>query len=133
MPLPPALFDGIGFSEMLVIAFIAILVFGGRLPDALRNVGRGYAKFRKGIHDVSRPLRDEIQRATTLPPETFTPALPRPAAPPPAAPGAPSAPYDVAVPAHPSGDLTNAGPPPSPAPAAPISRPSAFDDEPPPV
>jgi Sec-independent protein translocase protein TatA len=139
----PAFLDGIGFSEMLVIAFIAILIFGGNLPDTLRNLGRSYAKFRKSLSDVSRPLRDEIQRATTLPPEPFHPALPAnaspPAGPPPPPPPAsgleaPSA-YLTGTPASaPAAPSEPAAPPEPPAPAPTAPRPAApFDDEPPPV
>src|SRR5688572_2118648 len=116
MALAPAFLDGIGFSEMLVIAFLAILVFGGKLPDALKNVGRSYAKFRKGLHDVSRPLRDEIQRATTLPADTFVPTLPATT---PTTPPAP-APYDVGVPAEGGG-----APGPAPEATSPVDPPPA--------
>jgi sec-independent protein translocase protein TatA len=123
---PLAFLDGIGLSEMLVIAFLAILVFGGRLPEVMRNLGRSYAKFRQGLHDMSRPIREEIQSATTLP------AIPEPATPPtaPAAPPAPSTGYDVgsSAPAVAPNASTEAGP--RPWPAAPAPDPF---EEPPPV
>src|SRR5688500_9055649 len=139
----PAFLDGIGLSEMLVIGFIAILIFGGNLPDALRNLGRSYAKFRKSLHDVSRPLRDEIQRATTLPVEAYTPTLPANASASPlppsplqaSDPGAPAA-HEAGMPLPPAAAQAAppvpAGPAPS-APGPPLSRPVPFDDEPPPV
>lgn len=125
-----ALLDGIGFGEMLVIAFLSVLVFGGRLPEVMRNLGRTYAKFRQGLQNVARPLREEIQRATTLPPEpapTSTPALPPAAEPrPPAA----SAEVGLPEPQPPEGGTPWAlDAPPTPRPQAP-----ADDlDEPPPV
>lgn len=80
MSLPAlAIFDGIGFSEMLLVAFISVLVFGGRLPEVMRNLGRTYAKFRQSLSDISRPIRDEIKAATSyLPNVTPPPALPPP-------------------------------------------------------
>src|SRR5688572_22662314 len=128
----PALFDGIGFSEMLVIAFLAILVFGGNLPDALRNLGRQYAKFRKSLGDVSRPLRDEIQRATTLPPDLYPPPLSAPTLP--APPPEPPAPYGAVPPTPgPAGPAAPMAAPAAGPSAAPVETPAApFDDEPPP-
>lgn len=70
-----ALLDGIGVSEMLLVAFVSVLVYGGKLPDVLRNLGRAYAKFRQGLSEMSRPLREEIERATTLPPVQPPPPL----------------------------------------------------------
>jgi sec-independent protein translocase protein TatA len=140
----PAFLDGIGFSEMLVIGFLAILVFGGNLPDALKNLGRAYAKFRKGLSDVSRPLRDEIQRATTLPPEPYVPALPATTTP--APPPEPPEPYGAgstgSAPLGPTGPTgsTMGGSPAFPAASmaggagsALSGAPDPSDDEPPPV
>ncbi len=123
-----AIFGGIGFSEMLLIAFISILVFGGRLPEVLRNLGQAYARVRRALQDMSRPIRDEIQRATTLPPVPTPSILPAPAA--------ESVPtYDVGTGALPTGSGPFLTPPPAPpAPSSPAPSPSQpWFDEPPPV
>jgi sec-independent protein translocase protein TatA len=49
---------GIGPYEMLVVGFIALLIFGHRLPEVMRNLGRGVSEFKKGIANVN----DEIRR-----------------------------------------------------------------------
>jgi Sec-independent protein translocase protein TatA len=133
MSAAPALgiFGGLGFAEMLVIVFISILVFGGRLPEVLRNLGQAYARVRRAIHDMSRPIRDEIQRATTLPPAPPPGILPAPA--PESVPS-----YDVGTgDAHAgAGSLFPSPPPtpPAPPPAAPAPAESQpWFDEPPPV
>lgn len=72
-PLPVALLDGIGFSEILMIGFVAILVYGGRLPEVMRSFGQAYGRFRRGLSEASQPLREEIQRATTTPAEAAAP------------------------------------------------------------
>lgn len=117
MPLVPAIFGGLGFGEMLVISFVAILVFGGRLPEVMRNLGRSYARFRQGLHDISRPIREELTDAVShpsvAPPPTSTPtALSLPYG---ESPGGP--------PAEPPPTL-----PPTPAPAP---HPQDWDDPPP--
>ena len=61
-----AFFD-FGFSEMLLVGVVALLVFGGNLPDVMRNLGRSYAKLRASLRDYAQPVRDEIRRATHIP------------------------------------------------------------------
>jgi TatA/E family protein of Tat protein translocase len=111
-----ALFDSLGFAEMLVIGFVAILVFGGRLPEVMRNLGRGYARFRQGLSEMSRPIRDELA-GTTPPPRVEPPPTPLPAA-------TTTADYPAPLPGH--------APAPLPPPAAAPASGSPFD-EPPPV
>lgn len=60
-------FFGFGFVELMVIAIVALLVFGGELPSAMRTMGRAYAKFRQGLMEVSRPMRDELNRVVQPP------------------------------------------------------------------
>jgi TatA/E family protein of Tat protein translocase len=58
----PTAFFEIGMGEMLLIGFVALLAFGGRLPEVMRNLGRSYARFRQGMSEASRPLREEMRR-----------------------------------------------------------------------
>lgn len=52
-----------GFSEMLVIAVIALLVFGPeRLPELARNAGRAMARFRS---ETTKSV-EELRRAADL-------------------------------------------------------------------
>lgn len=48
-----------GPMELLIIAGILLLLFGGRLPSVMRNLGRGVVEFKKGISGVD----DEIEKA----------------------------------------------------------------------
>ncbi len=53
----------LGFPEMLVIAVIALLVFGpDRLPELARNAGKAIAKFRS---EASRSV-EELKRAADI-------------------------------------------------------------------
>ncbi len=58
------MFD-VGSGEMMVILIAALLLFGGRLPEVGRSVGRSVAAFRRGMQESSQPLRavrDEVER-----------------------------------------------------------------------
>lgn len=44
---------GLGFQEILLILFIALIVVGpGKLPDLARALGRGLAEFRKATNEL---------------------------------------------------------------------------------
>jgi sec-independent protein translocase protein TatA len=43
---------GIGTTEMLIIGFIALLMFGNRLPQVMRSLGRGVTEFKKGVSGI---------------------------------------------------------------------------------
>ena len=45
---------------MLVLGVLAVLLFGKRLPEVGRNVGRGLMEFKKGL----RSIQDELENAT---------------------------------------------------------------------
>lgn len=67
-----------GGSEVLLILFVILLLFGAkRLPDLSRSLGRSLGEFKKGKEDLERELR-EVQRSATAPeprkPATETPA-----------------------------------------------------------
>ncbi len=40
---------GFGPMEMMIIGGIALLLFGHRLPGAMRSLGRGILEFKKGV------------------------------------------------------------------------------------
>ena len=50
----------IGFQELAVIAVIAVLLFGSRLPEVARSVGQSYNQFKKGLNDIKSNLNAEI-------------------------------------------------------------------------
>jgi sec-independent protein translocase protein TatA len=49
---------GIGAPEVVVVGFIALLLFGNRVPEVMRSLGRGISEFKKGVTNVE----DEIRR-----------------------------------------------------------------------
>lgn len=48
-----------GPFELLIIAFIVLLLFGKRLPDLMRSLGRSVVEFKRGVNDTESLESDE--------------------------------------------------------------------------
>jgi sec-independent protein translocase protein TatA len=59
--LPLAFLPNLGATELMVVAFIALLIFGNRLPSVMRSLGKSVTEFKKGINDV----QEDIDKAVT--------------------------------------------------------------------
>ncbi len=55
-----AFFGSPGPYELLIVGIIALLLFGKRLPEVARSLGRGIVEFKKGVQGIE----DEIETAT---------------------------------------------------------------------
>ena len=55
---PLAIF-GVGPTEMIIIGVIGVLLFGKRLPEVGRSLGKSFIEFKRGI----RGIEDEINSA----------------------------------------------------------------------
>ena len=42
-----------GPTELLLILFIALLIFGNKLPQTMRSLGASVNEFKRGLNDVS--------------------------------------------------------------------------------
>ncbi len=58
---------GLGPTEMVIIGVVAVLLFGKRLPDVGRSLGKGIMEFKKGI----RGVEDELDKASTRPSRSY--------------------------------------------------------------
>lgn len=52
----PFLFLNIGPGEMVIIGLVALLMFGGRLPEVARSLGKSVNQFKKGLKEVEDDL-----------------------------------------------------------------------------
>lgn len=62
-----------GPFEMMIIAGIALLLFGKRLPEVARSLGKGIVEFKKGV----RGIEDEVDSAVYTPPSSTPRPQPR--------------------------------------------------------
>lgn len=46
----------IGNSELLIILVIALILFGSRLPDVARSLGKSVNQFKRGLKDVEEGM-----------------------------------------------------------------------------
>jgi sec-independent protein translocase protein TatA len=52
---------GIGPMELLIVAGIILLLFGSRLPSAMRSLGRGVIEFKKGVQGIDEDADENVQ------------------------------------------------------------------------
>lgn len=49
----------LGTGEVIVIAFVVLLLFGGRkIPELMKGIGKGVRSFKDGVNEV----KDEIEK-----------------------------------------------------------------------
>ena len=49
----------IGTTELMLIAGIALLLFGGKkLPEMMRGLGKGVQEFKKGAKEAAEPFEE---------------------------------------------------------------------------
>lgn len=47
-----------GWGEMMIVGVIALLLFGKRLPEVARSLGKGLTEFKKGMQGIEDDVRD---------------------------------------------------------------------------
>jgi len=65
----PAIFGMPGGYEMIIVGIIALLLFGKRLPEVARSLGKGIVEFKKGVSGIE----DEVNQSTYSDSQTETP------------------------------------------------------------
>jgi sec-independent protein translocase protein TatA len=61
-----------GPFEMMLLAGLGLLIFGKRLPEVGRNIGKGIVEFKKGLKEAEAEISSEPSSAPQpqLPPAT---------------------------------------------------------------
>ena len=67
-----AFIGGIGAMEITVLAILGVLIFGKRLPDVGKNIGRGIIEFKKGISGITdeidiKQIKEDVSANPQLP------------------------------------------------------------------
>ena len=62
---------GLGPVELLIVGTIAVLLFGQRLPEVGRSLGKSLVEFKKGLNEI----KSEVDSATYSQPSSRRPTL----------------------------------------------------------
>ena len=63
MQLMILLLGGLGWGEIIAIALIILLLFGGRkIPELMRGLGKGVKSFKDGVNGVEEPVVKEDEK-----------------------------------------------------------------------
>jgi len=52
---------GIGPYEFALVGLLAVLLFGKRLPEVARSLGKGVMEFKKGIQGIEEEIEEAAQ------------------------------------------------------------------------
>lgn len=56
----PLFIGGIGMQEVLLIALIILLFFGGKkIPELMKGLGKGVRSFKDGMNGIESDLKDD--------------------------------------------------------------------------
>lgn len=56
----PLLIGGLGMQEVLVIALVVLLFFGGKkIPELMNGLGKGVRSFKEGMNDIKKDIEEE--------------------------------------------------------------------------
>ncbi len=50
---------GLGMSEVLLIALVVLLFFGGKkIPELMKGLGKGVRSFKAGMNEIEKDIKD---------------------------------------------------------------------------
>ena len=55
----PLFIGGIGMQEVLLIALVVLLFFGGKkIPELMKGIGKGVRSFKEGLNNVEKEIEE---------------------------------------------------------------------------
>jgi len=51
-----------GGIEWIIILIVALLIFGKRLPEVMKSMGRGIVEFKKGVKGVEDDVEESVEK-----------------------------------------------------------------------
>jgi len=58
-----AFLPNLGMGELVVLAFLGLLIFGKKLPEVGKSLGQGIVSFKKGLQGVQSDLTTAVEEA----------------------------------------------------------------------
>ena len=57
----PLVFGSVGMPEVIIIAIIILLLFGGKkIPELMKGLGKGVKSFKEGMNEVSNEINKPV-------------------------------------------------------------------------
>jgi sec-independent protein translocase protein TatA len=47
---------GLGMQELIIVGIVAVLLFGSRLPEVAKSLGKSYREFKRGLSDLQSTI-----------------------------------------------------------------------------
>ncbi|UCG32489.1 MAG: twin-arginine translocase TatA/TatE family subunit [Phycisphaerales bacterium] len=72
----------IGWQELLIVGLVGLLIFGRRLPEVGRSLGKSIVEFKRGLADAKHEVQDATKELPSMddvrqePPAEGEPASP---------------------------------------------------------
>jgi len=58
-------FGNLGTGEIIIIALVVLLLFGGKkIPELMKGLGKGVKSFKDGINEVEKQIEDTTDTDT---------------------------------------------------------------------
>lgn len=55
----PLFFGNLGAGEIIVIALIVLLLFGGKkIPELMKGIGKGIRSFKEGMNNIEKDIEN---------------------------------------------------------------------------
>ena len=56
----PLFIGGLGMQEVLLIALVVLLFFGGKkIPEQMKGLGKGVRSFKEGMNNMEKEIEEE--------------------------------------------------------------------------
>lgn len=56
----PLFIGGLGMQEVLLIALVVLLFFGGKkIPELMEGLGKGVRSFKEGMNNIEKEIEEE--------------------------------------------------------------------------
>lgn len=56
----------LGTPEIILIALVILLIFGGKkIPELMRGLGKGVSQFKKGMKDIDEEIKSDADDTKT--------------------------------------------------------------------
>ena len=65
----------VGAPEIIIILVVALLLFGRRLPEVGRSLGKGIVEFKKGIKGIEDDIDESERKLEYLPADKKKPTV----------------------------------------------------------